>query len=360
MKGRVYDPTLARFLTPDPFVSDPSATQPWNPYAYVRNNPLRYTDPSGFEECAGCEEFWNAGEAFWEGGTGGLNAYSHGALDREVERFVNKYYDVRRDSGLWGDARKAEADARKAQLKQYDEQRIRRSGDVEPPEALAAPEVPTLTMPGLDSGLSPGVDPKIQAICEAQPWACAADEVTVKGHNPGSVTASWEYDHPEWVREIDAAVQGFCRFISSLSCQDWAGDTPMPFSIGGPAEGVRSGIPLLTRATPRIEISEAVASKIASRLGVQAWEAKLLVKAISTGHAFRKHAAEFGVATEDQLAQKVSNAMANGRMQKLASDRVGFAGHDGTAVILNPHGADAGTAVYRGTAQRAWDFIRGK
>jgi hypothetical protein len=134
----------------------------------------------------------------------------------------------------------------------------------------------------------------------------------------------------------------------------------MPFSIGGPAEGVRSGIPLLTRATPRIEISEAVASKIASRLGVQAWEAKLLVKAISTRHAFRKHAAEFGVATEDQLAQKVSNAMANGRMQKLASDSVGFAGHDGTAVILNPHGADAGTAVYKGTAQRAWDFIRGK
>ena len=114
MKGRVYDPTLARFLTPDPFVSDPGATQPWNPYAYVRNNPLRYTDPSGFEECVGCEEFWGAGEAFWEGGTGGLNAYSHGALDREAERFINKHYKVRRDEGLWGDAQRA-------QLKQHGE-----------------------------------------------------------------------------------------------------------------------------------------------------------------------------------------------------------------------------------------------
>jgi hypothetical protein len=157
-----------------------------------------------------------------------------------------------------------------------------------------------------------------------------------------------------------STLQGFCRFISSLSCQDWAGDTPMPFSIGGPAEGMHSGIPLLPRATPRIEISGAVASKIASRLKVKAWEAKLLVKARSTGHAFRKHAAEFGVATEEDFAQKVSNAMANGRTQKLAGDRVGFAGHDGTAVILNPHDADAGTAVYRRTAQHAWNFIRGK
>ena len=47
MNGRVYDPALGRFLSPDPLVQAPYDTQGLNRYAYVRNNPLRYTDPSG-------------------------------------------------------------------------------------------------------------------------------------------------------------------------------------------------------------------------------------------------------------------------------------------------------------------------
>jgi hypothetical protein len=39
---------LGRFLSPDPIVQAPHDTQGFNRYAYVRNNPLRYTDPSGF------------------------------------------------------------------------------------------------------------------------------------------------------------------------------------------------------------------------------------------------------------------------------------------------------------------------
>jgi len=50
MKGRLMDPRLGRFLTPDPIVSKPSFGQSWNPFAYVRNNPLKYVDPSGFQE----------------------------------------------------------------------------------------------------------------------------------------------------------------------------------------------------------------------------------------------------------------------------------------------------------------------
>ncbi|MBG0781695.1 MAG: VCBS repeat-containing protein [Bacteroidales bacterium] len=48
MNGRIYDPVLARFLSPDPFVQDPSATQNYNRYTYALNNPLKYTDPSGY------------------------------------------------------------------------------------------------------------------------------------------------------------------------------------------------------------------------------------------------------------------------------------------------------------------------
>jgi len=47
MNGRLYDPILHRFLSPDNFVQDPFNTQNFNRYAYVLNNPLMYTDPSG-------------------------------------------------------------------------------------------------------------------------------------------------------------------------------------------------------------------------------------------------------------------------------------------------------------------------
>jgi RHS repeat-associated protein len=48
MKGRIYHPMLGRFLTPDPYVDGTNVTQRWNRYAYVSNNPLSFTDPSGF------------------------------------------------------------------------------------------------------------------------------------------------------------------------------------------------------------------------------------------------------------------------------------------------------------------------
>lgn len=48
MNGRVYDPTLGRFLSADPYVQAPETTQSFNRYSYVHNNPLSYTDPSGF------------------------------------------------------------------------------------------------------------------------------------------------------------------------------------------------------------------------------------------------------------------------------------------------------------------------
>ncbi|MDD4683790.1 MAG: hypothetical protein PHD45_00985 [Bacteroidales bacterium] len=47
MNGRLYDPTIARFLSPDPYVASNTFTQDFNRYSYCRNNPLLYTDPSG-------------------------------------------------------------------------------------------------------------------------------------------------------------------------------------------------------------------------------------------------------------------------------------------------------------------------
>jgi RHS repeat-associated protein len=46
--ARWYDPALGRFTQPDSLIPESSqGAQAWDRYAYVNNNPLKYTDPSG-------------------------------------------------------------------------------------------------------------------------------------------------------------------------------------------------------------------------------------------------------------------------------------------------------------------------
>jgi RHS repeat-associated protein len=47
MNGRLYDPKLHRFLSPDNFVQNQYNTQNYNRYAYAMNNPLMFTDANG-------------------------------------------------------------------------------------------------------------------------------------------------------------------------------------------------------------------------------------------------------------------------------------------------------------------------
>jgi uncharacterized protein RhaS with RHS repeats len=45
-------PPQGRFVSPDPLgmmVANPADPQQWNLYAYVRNNPLAYVDPTGLD-----------------------------------------------------------------------------------------------------------------------------------------------------------------------------------------------------------------------------------------------------------------------------------------------------------------------
>ena len=47
MNGRVYDPLLGMFLSPDPYVQAPGNWLNYNRYGYCYGNPLVYTDPNG-------------------------------------------------------------------------------------------------------------------------------------------------------------------------------------------------------------------------------------------------------------------------------------------------------------------------
>ena len=51
-----YSPKLGRFLSADTIVPNPFNPQDFNRYSYVRNNPVRYIDPSGHRACITPEE----------------------------------------------------------------------------------------------------------------------------------------------------------------------------------------------------------------------------------------------------------------------------------------------------------------
>ncbi|GAB3265884.1 hypothetical protein GCM10027296_43210 [Chitinimonas naiadis] len=66
MNGRVYDPLITRFISPDPLIQDPEHSQSYNRYTYVWNNPTNLTDPTGFLAIpafgGGAEEIWLGGD----------------------------------------------------------------------------------------------------------------------------------------------------------------------------------------------------------------------------------------------------------------------------------------------------------
>ncbi|BDA58968.1 hypothetical protein NUITMVS1_04310 [Shewanella xiamenensis] len=62
MNGRIYDATIGRFMQADPFIQAPTDTQSYNRYSYVKNNPMSYTDPSGFF----LDKLWKGIKKYWK------------------------------------------------------------------------------------------------------------------------------------------------------------------------------------------------------------------------------------------------------------------------------------------------------
>ena len=81
MNGRLYDPVLGRFFSPDNYVQMPDNSQNFNRYSYCLNNPLKYTDPSGntFMEIFAFAMF-NMASSMMQAGFEGKNVWKAGAL----------------------------------------------------------------------------------------------------------------------------------------------------------------------------------------------------------------------------------------------------------------------------------------
>lgn len=85
MNGRLYDPVLGRFFSPDNYVQLPDFSQSYNRYSYCLNNPLKYTDPSG--ELFGIDDaliafaFFNTATSMMKAAINGDNIWKAGALN---------------------------------------------------------------------------------------------------------------------------------------------------------------------------------------------------------------------------------------------------------------------------------------
>ncbi|MES2824407.1 MAG: RHS repeat-associated core domain-containing protein [Pseudomonadota bacterium] len=108
MNGRVYDPELGRFMSADPFVQAPYNSQSYNRYSYVFNNPLSYTDPSGYSCSSGTSvevtdpltgeryRTYDASDAYT---LCGQEAYDYGQhWQNEVNRFQDTMANI---GGFW-------------------------------------------------------------------------------------------------------------------------------------------------------------------------------------------------------------------------------------------------------------------
>ena len=67
LQARWYDPESGTFLSVDPVVADAADPQSYNAYAYARNNPIYFTDPTGMSpypelwNCNRCSGFYSPG-----------------------------------------------------------------------------------------------------------------------------------------------------------------------------------------------------------------------------------------------------------------------------------------------------------
>jgi RHS repeat-associated protein len=101
MNGRVYVPSGSFFLSPDPYLPNPTNTQDYNRYSYADFNPLTYTDPTGFDSPASCAD--DAGAC---GGSGGTDSAaevvisSSGGLPQVGDTATNSFGDSFQVTGV--------------------------------------------------------------------------------------------------------------------------------------------------------------------------------------------------------------------------------------------------------------------
>jgi hypothetical protein len=64
--ARFYDSQLGRFIQADTLIPDPGNVLDWDRYSYVRNNPLRYVDPSGHAAAPPMHDYYGSDSPIYQ------------------------------------------------------------------------------------------------------------------------------------------------------------------------------------------------------------------------------------------------------------------------------------------------------
>lgn len=321
MNGRIYDPELGRFLSPDPIVQSPGFSQSWNRYSYVMNSPLSYTDPSGFvrQSASGlCRPpvCLNAtGPDGSSGSVGGSTSVQMPFTQTRVsyDRFV--YITLGPD--------RFQLDSRCFDC---------------------------YGMFNLDFGFG--------LATEIVYFEQSVDLTRSIKFNEGGET-----DEPSFSAH-DAALFvmpgydfGTCISRGNCSFGEWLGATFGVFPGGkGVAVGIRGILKVFSKVPVGAADDAARSSANAARLRGQ-----LAGDEIAGGHAFEKHVIQrgeftgLGIRTREQFARHIENVVNNpSASRQLSGGRTAFWDDaTGTVVIRNPRAADGGTA-FRPTAGREY------
>ena len=94
--ARFYKYTMARFYSPDPLGGSLGDPQTLNRYTYVRNNPLRFTDPTGLYICADSSDCSSKQDQAFEA----ARQNDLKSKDADVARAAQAYGDPAKNNGV--------------------------------------------------------------------------------------------------------------------------------------------------------------------------------------------------------------------------------------------------------------------
>jgi RHS repeat-associated protein len=140
--ARYYDPHLGRFLSPDSVVSDQLDPQLLNRYSYVRNNPFKYTDPTGHVLVTITYVVGTvAAEAIFYSAAVAMTSYTALAIigDWDVERGWDRTVDAGEDAYDWTDRELGVAGERLDQFGGWMGNRIEGVGASQPSHVSSGP-----------------------------------------------------------------------------------------------------------------------------------------------------------------------------------------------------------------------------
>ena len=324
MGGRLHDPRLGRFPSPDPIVSEPFSGQGWNLYSYVGNSPTSRTDPTGY-----C---YAAGPLCQLGRGGGFTSVTQAFTGWNVSWRIPVFATVtwgRVSFGVGGSFWNGEGGGF-----------FGRGGFFRPRVSLRF---------GLPFPVFTSMAQTVSLGQETSP----ADAKMGRGVVIAVGEAVWDFVIGD---TIDAAVDTGV----AVSEGDWGGAVIGAATLGCDIGKLCKGIGKVVGLIPGTERVVDSGGKWVRGLFRSNTDVGDVAQGIGGGHAFRKHARDLGFETPEEMAEHVERVMRNPTATRsLQRGRTAY-WDDATksVVIHDPSHLDGGTVFLPNDGREYFDTMR--